>query len=230
MSASLRNLRPKRNADRAPLRAIRFLVGAGLRGAGLALLAGVLIAGVARADVYKYQDGNGVTHLTNVPEEASRGPYELWKKSEATKPKGWQDGYRRLPRLDRQSYADTVARFSGLYGVDPTLVRAVIHAESAFRPEAVSPKGAGGLMQLMPATAQRFDVNDRFDPEQNIAGGVAYLALLLDLFEGDRELAVAAYNAGENAVARYEGIPPYEETRTYVKRVMQLQAAYAGNG
>jgi len=85
-------------------------------------------------------------------------------------------------------------------------------------------------MQLMPATAQRFDVSDRFDPEQNIAGGVAYLALLLDLFDGDRQLAVAAYNAGENAVARYDGIPPYEETQTYVKRVMQLQAAYAGNG
>jgi soluble lytic murein transglycosylase-like protein len=216
MPVSLRNLRPNRNAGR--------------RTACLALLGGLLVHGPVLADVYKYQDGNGVTHLTNVPEEASRGPYELWKKSEATKPKGWQDGYRALPRLDRQSYAETVARFSGLYGVDPTLVRAVIHAESAFRPDAVSPKGAGGLMQLMPATAQRFDVSDRFDPEQNIAGGVAYLALLLDLFDGDRQLAVAAYNAGENAVARYDGIPPYEETQTYVKRVMQLQAAYAGNG
>jgi soluble lytic murein transglycosylase-like protein len=200
------------------------------RGLPVAVVAVVLATGIARADVYKYQDGNGVTHLTNVPDEASRGPYELWKKSAATRPKGWRDGYRVLPRLDRQSYAETVARFSGLYGVDPDLVRAVIHAESAFRPDAVSPKGAGGLMQLMPATARRFDVSDRFDPEQNIAGGVAYLAFLLDLFNGDRELAVAAYNAGENAVSRYDGIPPYEETQTYVKRVMQLQAAYAGNG
>jgi soluble lytic murein transglycosylase-like protein len=180
----------------------------------------------ASADVYKYRDAQGVVHLTNVPQQSADEPYELWRKSEATKPKGWTDGYRRLPALDRERFARTVNRFAGLYGVDPSLVRAVIHAESAFRPDAVSPKGAGGLMQLMPATADRFDVSDRFDPEQNIAGGVAYLALLLDMFEGDRELAVAAYNAGENAVKRYGGIPPYEETRTYVKRVMQLHEAY----
>lgn len=189
-----------------------------------------VFATAADADVYKYRDANGVTHLTNVPTETSNAPYELWRKSEATKPKAWRDGYRVLPRLDRESYAEQVSRFAGLYGVDPALVRAVIHAESAFRPDAVSPKGAGGLMQLMPATAERFDVGDRFNPDQNIAGGVAYLALLLDMFDGDRELAVAAYNAGENAVTRHGGIPPYQETRTYVKRVMQLQAAYRGNG
>lgn len=193
------------------------------------LLLSLLVAGAAEADVYKYRDAQGVVHLTNVPQQSAGEPYRLWRKSAATRPKGWRDGYRVMPRLDRDRFAEPVNRFAALYGVDPTLVRAVIHAESAFRPDAVSPKGAGGLMQLMPATAARFDVTDRFDPEDNIAGGVAYLALLLDMFQGDRELAVAAYNAGEGAVKRYGGIPPYEETRVYVKRVMQLQAAYAGD-
>lgn len=194
----------------------------------LALL--VLPVGMAQADVYKYRDAQGVTHLTNVPQQSSTEPYELWRKGEATKPKEWQDGYRTMPKLDHDRYAGVVNQFSRLYGVDPSLVRAVIHAESAFRPDAVSPKGAGGLMQLMPATAQRFDVADRFDPKQNIAGGVAYLSLLLEMFRGDRQLAVAAYNAGENAVKRHDGIPPYRETQTYVKRVMQLQAEYARAG
>ncbi|MCL7743399.1 lytic transglycosylase domain-containing protein [Guyparkeria hydrothermalis] len=184
----------------------------------------------AMADVYKYRDAQGVVHLTNVPQQSSNEPYKLWRKGEATKPKGWQDGYRVLPKLDRERFADVVNRFSVRHGVDPSLVRAVIHAESAFRPDVVSPKGAGGLMQLMPGTAKRFNVVDRFNPEENIAGGVAYLALLLKMFRGDRELAVAAYNAGENAVKRYGGIPPYQETKTYVRRVMQLQAAYAGAG
>ena len=182
------------------------------------------------ADVYKYRDAQGVVHLTNVPQQSASEPYKLWRKGEATKPKGWQDGYRVLPKLDHDRFADVVNRFSLRHGVDPSLVRAVIHAESAFRPDAVSPKGAGGLMQLMPGTAKRFNVADRFNPEENIAGGVAYLALLLKMFRGDRELAVAAYNAGENAVKRYGGIPPYRETKTYVRRVMQLQAAYSGSG
>ena len=197
---------------------------------GVLSLCLLLATPTVMADVYKYRDAQGVVHLTNVPQQSADEPYELWRKSEATKPKGWQDGYRVLPRLDRDRYADTVNRFALRHGVDPSLVRAVIHAESAFRPDAVSPKGAGGLMQLMPGTAERFNVADRFNPEQNIAGGVAYLALLLEMFGGDRELAVAAYNAGENAVKRYGGIPPYRETKTYVRRVMQLQAAYAGTG
>ena len=207
-------------------------VSARFRAAAVAVLCAspLLAAPAAMADVYKYRDAQGVVHLTNVPQQSANEPYKLWRKGEATKPKGWQDGYRVLPKLDRDRFADVVNRFSVRHGVDPSLVRAVIHAESAFRPDAVSPKGAGGLMQLMPGTAKRFNVADRFNPEENIAGGVAYLALLLKMFRGDRELAVAAYNAGENAVKRYGGIPPYRETKTYVRRVMQLQAAYAGAG
>ncbi|MFO7808184.1 lytic transglycosylase domain-containing protein [Guyparkeria sp.] len=219
-----------RNAKVPSSTSVHSLGRAGLSAVCLGLVAPILTQGTAVADVYKYRDAQGVVHLTNVPQESAGEPYALWRKSEATKPKGWQDGYRAMPRLVHDRYAEQVNRFAGLYDVDPTLIRAVIHAESAFRPEVVSPKGAGGLMQLMPATADRFDVVDRFDPDDNIAGGVAYLAFLLEMFQGDRELAVAAYNAGEGAVKRYGGIPPYEETRTYVKRVMQLQAAYADAG
>ncbi|OYV28794.1 MAG: hypothetical protein B7Z82_01855, partial [Halothiobacillus sp. 20-54-6] len=112
------------------------------------------------------------------------------------------------------------------FGVDPTLVRAVMHAESAFNPNAVSSAGAGGLMQLMPQTAARFGVADRFNPSENIAGGVAYLAFLLDLFNGNQQLAVAAYNAGEGAVQKYAGVPPYNETQQYVTRVLDLHQRY----
>jgi hypothetical protein len=106
------------------------------------------------------------------------------------------------------------------HGLDPALVLAVVAVESGFRPEAVSPKGAEGLMQLMPATADSLGVRDALDPEQNLDAGVRHLGSLLTLYGGDLALALAAYNAGEGAVARHGGIPPYKETRAYVKRVL----------
>ena len=223
MPASVSKRRANRNAaGRMPgLRLLRSTSPAWPLLVSISVLVTLLAAGSAAADVYKYRDAQGVVHLTNVPQQSADEPYALWRKNEATKPKGWQDGYRVMPRLVHDRYAEPVNRFAGLYGVDPTLIRAVIHAESAFRPEVVSPKGAGGLMQLMPATAARFDVLDRFDPEENIAGGVAYLALLLEMFQGNRELAVAAYNAGEGAVEKYGNrIPPYPETQRYVEKVL----------
>jgi hypothetical protein len=105
------------------------------------------------------------------------------------------------------------------YGLDPTLVLAVIEVESNFNPKALSPKNAQGLMQLIPQTAARFGVRDAWDPEQNVRGGMAYLRWLLEHFDGDVRLALAAYNAGENAVQRYGGVPPYPETRTYLRRI-----------
>ena len=111
------------------------------------------------------------------------------------------------------------------FGLDPGLVLAVILAESAFDRMAVSPKGAQGLMQLMPDTASRFGVEDAFDAEQNLRGGMTYLAWLLNKFRGDLDLALAGYNAGEKAVEQHRGIPPYEETREYVRRV---RATYRG--
>ncbi|MDF3934337.1 lytic transglycosylase domain-containing protein [Pseudomonas citronellolis] len=129
-------------------------------------------------------------------------------------------------RLDPLSYRREIEAYSGHYGVDRALVRAVMHAESAFRPNAISVAGAQGLMQLMPATAERFAVDDPFDARQNIRGGVRYLAWLLKRFNGNQTLALAAYNAGEASVDEYNGVPPYAETRSYVTLVQSLAERY----
>ena len=112
------------------------------------------------------------------------------------------------------------------FDIDPALVRAVIHAESAFNPQAVSSKGAQGLMQLMPGTAKEVGVSNALDASQNIRGGVNYLARMIELHNGDVKLATAAYNAGPGAVRRHKGIPPYAETRAYVERVGILHERY----
>jgi soluble lytic murein transglycosylase-like protein len=125
-----------------------------------------------------------------------------------------------------QAFAAEIKRTAAKYGVDEAIVRAIIHAESAYRPHVVSPKNAQGLMQLIPATARRFGVKDAFDPAQNIEGGVQYLAWLLKRYKNDLTLASAAYNAGEGAVDRHKGVPPYRETRNYVVRVALLAERY----
>ena len=124
------------------------------------------------------------------------------------------------------SYAAEVRAAANEFGVDEAIVRAIIHAESAFRANAVSHAGAQGLMQLIPATASRFGVTDPFDPAQNIRGGVRYLAWLMKRYESNLTLVAAAYNAGEGAVDRNGGVPPYSETRRYVERVGQLADRY----
>ncbi|HVB84889.1 MAG TPA: lytic transglycosylase domain-containing protein [Rhodanobacteraceae bacterium] len=124
------------------------------------------------------------------------------------------------------AYAPEIAAAASRYGVDPALLRAVIHAESAFDPRAVSDKGAQGLMQLMPGTAADMGVRDAFLPGQNIDGGARYLAQLLRDFHGNERLATAAYNAGEAAVRKYNGVPPYDETQLYVQRVALLHRRY----
>ncbi|RPD88191.1 lytic transglycosylase domain-containing protein [Luteimonas sp. 100069] len=131
-------------------------------------------------------------------------------------------------RLNENAYRDEVARAAQEHGVEEAIVRAIMHAESAFNPNALSRAGAQGLMQLMPATAARFGVVNAFDPEQNIRGGVKYLAWLLKRFNGDLTLAAAGYNAGEGAVQRHGGVPPYAETQRYVVRVGTLAERYRG--
>ena len=128
--------------------------------------------------------------------------------------------------LDLTDYADAIRAASVEYGVDEAFIRAIIHAESAFNPRALSIKGAQGLMQLMPGTASDMGVLDAFDSGQNIRGGTRYLALLLRTFNGDEHLAAAAYNAGPAAVQKYDGVPPYDETRVYVQRVDTLRKRY----
>lgn len=131
-------------------------------------------------------------------------------------------------RLNLTDYAATIAAAAVEHGVDQALVRAIIHAESAFNPDALSRKGAQGLMQLMPGTAGQYGVTNAFDPEQNIKAGVQHLANLLKRYGGDTQLVAAAYNAGEGAVAKYNNtVPPYAETKVYVERVGILQKRYA---
>ncbi|WP_460813040.1 lytic transglycosylase domain-containing protein [Luteimonas pelagia] len=131
-------------------------------------------------------------------------------------------------RLNMAAYDAEVSAAAREHGVDEAIVRAIIHAESAFNPNALSRVGAQGLMQLMPATAQRFGVGNPFDPGQNIRGGVKYLAWLLKRFNGNLTLAAAGYNAGEGAVDKYDGVPPYSETQRYVQRVGVLAERYRG--
>jgi soluble lytic murein transglycosylase-like protein len=132
-------------------------------------------------------------------------------------------------RLNTSAYSSEISRAAKQYGVDEAVVRAIIHAESAFNPNALSRVGAQGLMQLMPATARRFGVGNPFDAGQNIQGGVQYLAWLLKRFNGDVTLAAAGYNAGEGAVDKYRGVPPYSETQRYVQRVGVLAERYRGS-
>jgi soluble lytic murein transglycosylase-like protein len=129
-------------------------------------------------------------------------------------------------RLNTAAYSNEIRTAASQYGVEEAIVRAIIHAESAYRPNAISRAGAQGLMQLIPATASRFGVVDPFDPAQNIRGGVQYLAWLLKRYNSNLTLAAAAYNAGEGAVDRNGGVPPYRETQRYVERVGTLADRY----
>jgi len=129
-------------------------------------------------------------------------------------------------KLNLTAFSDPIQYAAQRHQVDPALVRALIHAESAFNPKARSNKGAQGLMQLMPATARELGVNNAMEPKQNISGGTKYIAQLLKRFNGNIKLATAAYNAGPNAVKKYNGIPPYKETEVYVERVGILHKRY----
>ncbi|PPU07581.1 lytic transglycosylase domain-containing protein [Xanthomonas arboricola] len=131
-------------------------------------------------------------------------------------------------RLNTDAYQQEITAAAREFGVEEAIVRAIIHAESAYNPLALSRAGAQGLMQLMPGTARRFGVSDAYDATQNIRGGVQYLSWLLKRFNGDLTLAAAGYNAGEGAVDRYGGVPPYSETQRYVQRVGLLAGRYRG--
>ena len=185
------------------------------RGLGLATLtlAGLLLAGSSRADIYKTVGADGVISFTNTPKKGS----SLVIRSQ-DRPPVRMPGDASPARFTR--YDEHIRQAAALYQIPEELIRAVIRVESDFDPRAVSPANARGLMQLIPETAERMLVTDVFDPRQNIFGGVRYLRVLANLFNGDIELTIAAYNAGEGAVIRHGGIPPFPETVEYVKRVL----------
>ena len=173
----------------------------------------------ARADMYVHKDAQGVLHFTNVPSQPGYRPVI----------REWGSGLSAL-RLPPGRIEEIISSASNRHGVDPHLVRAVIKAESDFNARARSPKGAQGLMQLMPETARLHNVSNVYDPDENIDGGVRHLRLLLDRYQGDLRLALAGYNAGIQAVEKYGGIPPFAETQEYVRRVLNYHQRYRGNG
>lgn len=138
--------------------------------------------------------------------------------------------HRQFFRADHSAYDELIQRTARRHDVDHALVKAVIHAESGFNPLATSNKGARGLMQLMPATAAQYGTDDLYDPAQNIRAGVRHLKYLLTRYKSNVSLAVAAYNAGESAVKRYRGVPPYDETRQYLQKVLAYHRVYAAPG
>lgn len=184
-------------------------------------LAGVSLVRTARADVYTYTDADGVVHYSNTPPSRRRGVRRIRSARPAARapdrtPRPTDTRRERYHRYDAH-----IREAAALYRLPEAFIRAVIRVESNYNPTVVSHAGAGGLMQLMPATAARMGVTDRFDPRQSILGGTRYLRILANHFNGDLVLTIAAYNAGEGAVMRYRGIPPYEETQRYVRRVLR---------
>jgi hypothetical protein len=178
--------------------------------------ASLSVVAVAEAQIYTRKNANGVVEATNVPDAHD---YRLTYPGKGTLIHS--QAYRLRPSYNGEfnHHIEAAAR---LHGVEVALVRAVIQVESDFDHLAVSSKGARGLMQLMPETARILGVANAFDPRQNIFGGVRYLRQMLHQFRGDVALALAAFNAGPNAVVRYGGIPPYRETRTYVAKIESL--------
>lgn len=201
-----------------------------------ALLALPLLAALAAsacADIYGFVDDNGLTHFSNVQLDAR---YKLYKRDPASRPRlsygndsadsATPSAAQGNPRAARR-YAELITEVAREERVDPALLHAVVTVESGYNARALSPKGAAGLMQLMPDTARRYAVSNIWDPLDNLRGGARYLRDLLGMFDDNLSLALAAYNAGEKAVIRHgHRIPPYAETRHYVPRVMEYYARY----
>ncbi|MFT4179282.1 MAG: lytic transglycosylase domain-containing protein [Thermomonas sp.] len=187
---------------------------------------------LVRGQVYSYIGKDGVRTYTSArPRGVAAASLRTIKYSymETCYACGSRPGVNfRTLRLNTTAYQNEIRAAAQAHGVEEAVIRAIIHAESAFNPNALSRVGAQGLMQLMPATARRFGVGNAFDASQNISGGVQYLAWLLKRFNGNLTLAAAGYNAGEGAVDRHGGVPPYSETRHYVERVAILADRYRG--
>jgi soluble lytic murein transglycosylase-like protein len=184
------------------------------------LLAATVVPVDGHAASYRLTDEEGVTHFTNAPTDP--------RYRSMAGMSGTGAGWLRLPPSVQARFTEEIKAVAARHGVSASLVESVIRVESAFNPSAISPKGAQGLMQLMPQTASSLGVRNAFDPKQNIEGGVRHLRYLIDRYPGNLSLAIAAYNAGEGAVDRHRGIPPYAETQEYVRRVLQLSGGGVG--
>lgn len=199
----------------------------------LLLPAGVSSAARGRNNYYRYVDGAGTIHVTNIPGK-QRGAWALWKSLPGSGGEKRPSGARRAGDdvpvslgSERFHRFDSIIRAAASrYQLPESLVRAVVHTESNYNPRAVSRAGAMGLMQLMPRTARSLGVKDAFDPAQSIHGGARYLRLLANRYGGDMVLVLAAYNAGAGNVEKYGGVPPFEETRAYVRSVLRRFYAY----
>ena len=204
-----------------PNRTFRFALMKTFRLALPALLAVGLsvVPTPASADVYFYKDSQGILTFTNVP---NHGGFRRVIRDANAQVSGHSTG--------NGAYEETIRAASGRHNVDADLIRAVIKAESDFRSNARSHKGAMGLMQLMPETARLHNVSDAYDPSDNVDGGVRHLKMLLERYQGDLQLSLAAYNAGSGAVEKHGGIPPFAETREYVRRVLRFYDSYRGSG
>jgi soluble lytic murein transglycosylase-like protein len=181
------------------------------------------ITSPSSAGIYKYIDENGTIHFTNCPRDPKFKLYIRESQEEVGKE---NNSISISSTKDTDQYDPMIFELSKKYQVDFALIKAIIRAESAFNPFAVSRKGAKGLMQLMPETASRMNVSNIFNPRENIEGGVRHFKYLLSLFNDDLRLSLAAYNAGENIVAELRSIPPYRETVDYVRRVLNYYQSY----
>ena len=192
----------------------------------LSVAAGLWIAWAAamsaHADIYRFEDEEGIVHFTDAPTDKR---FKIFMR-DLKKDRQLRTRLRFAASVNPAEYDQIIKTYADKYGVSQSLIKAVIQAESGYNPNAVSPKGASGLMQLMPNTARSLKVGNSFDPKDNVEGGVRYLRFLLDTFRGNVSLAVAAYNAGLGKVAKFGGIPPYAETRTYVNRVLSYMQSY----
>lgn len=191
---------------------------------GILLLGG--LATGAQADIFVYQLPGGARIVTDHP--LNNRDYRLVRHSRDSKGAGALISNRKIQHAvtDPNTFDRLIRRNAAQHQVDPALIKAVMHIESAFNPHAVSDKGAQGLMQVMPETGQRYGAVDLFDPVQNVRAAALYLKDLQKLFKNNTRLVLAAYNAGENAVLRYKGIPPYNETQGYVRKVMKMHRQY----
>jgi len=189
----------------------------------LMLLSGLFATGPCAADIYAFTADDGTVHLSNVPTDSR---YETVVKA-PTQPAMHGVGSRTV----QTKYQPLVSEAARAHGIDEALLHAVIEVESGYNPAAVSPKGAVGLMQLMPKTARRYNVANAYDSAQNIYGGAQYLRDLMNMFKNDLQLTLAAYNAGEEAVKQQGNrIPPYRETQRYVPRVLELYKRIKSSG